>query len=76
MKIQLSLPLIATVASFLMSGASALWFTSSKSTELTRLKEDVESVSKSDAVQSSTLSKLDERTVLILAAVRRLEERR
>lgn len=76
MKIQLSLTLAATVASFLMSGASALWFTSAKSHEITRLKSDVEAVVRSDDEQGKTLTRLDERSILILESVRRLEERR
>jgi cytochrome oxidase Cu insertion factor (SCO1/SenC/PrrC family) len=76
MKVQLSLSLVAAVASFVMSGASALWFTSSKNTEMTRMKSDVEAVVKSDDEQGRTLTRLDERTIIILDTVRRLEERR
>lgn len=76
MKVNLTLSVIAAVASFLASIGGATWFAAAKNNDLDHLRHDVERVVAADSEQEKTLSKLDERTVLILDSVRRIEERR
>ncbi|CAB4163632.1 hypothetical protein UFOVP806_33 [uncultured Caudovirales phage] len=75
MKINLTLSIVAAVCSAAASLGSALWFGSSRSSDIDHLKVDVDMVLESDRQQGNTLSRLDERTGLILESVRRLEQR-
>lgn len=75
-RVQLSASILAAIASCLMSVGSAVWFTSAASNDISRLKVDVEAVKVSDGEQGKTLTRLDERSIIILDTVRRIEERR
>ena len=75
MRVNLTLSLIAAAASALASVGSAIWFGSARSSDIDHLKVDVDTVLKSDFDQGKTLSRLDERTALILESVRRIEQR-
>lgn len=75
MQINLTLSIVAAACSAVASLGSALWFGSSRSSDIDHLKIDVDAVLKSDAEQGKTLSRLDERTNLILESVRRIEQR-
>jgi hypothetical protein len=75
MKVDLTLSIIAGAATTLASVGSAIWFGSSRSSDIDRLKVDVDTVMQSDFDQGKTLSRLDERTALILDSVRRIEQR-
>lgn len=76
MKIHLTMSVLAATASVLASLSSAVWVGSAKNKELDRLKVDVGEVMASDGEQNKTLSRLDERTQLILDTVKRIEDRR
>lgn len=76
MKIHLTMSVLAATASVLASLGSAVWVGSAKNKELDRLKVDVGEVMASDGEQNKTLSRLDERTQLILDTVKRIEDRR
>lgn len=65
---------LTVILSSLGSAVYVVWMTSAKASDIEVAKREIQALQVSDTQQSAVLNRLDERTLMILDSLRRIEK--
>jgi len=70
--VKINTAILSIIGSALATGTAVTWLASAKAADIDTAKEDIQELKASDKSKAETLSRLDERTVMILKQLENL----
>jgi hypothetical protein len=73
--VKINAAILSIIGSALATGTAVTWLASAKANDITTAQEDIRALKEAERVTNQSLSRLDERTALILKQLEHLNER-